>query len=251
MKYLNLFKGTLLRVIAEIKRYYLNTLSTFAVMILIFYFMVIGINRFGSPASLGNNLQGVAVGYFVWIALLGALVDLSWTIINEMSIGIIEQSFLSPLGPGVIYLFYQLSNFIFMMPLTLFMMVVIFKMAGLSILVPKEFFIILILLIFQGYGIGFILSGITLRFKRTQALLQIVQFAIISFLIASFDGIYKFLVPANAYVVAMRMTMNNKPIDSYYWIGMIVSTLAYLTIGMLIFSYYSNKVRKKGEIAVY
>ena len=250
MRYINLFKGTFLSAIAEHKRYYLNTISTLAVMILIFYFMIIGVNRFGSPTSLGNTLQGIAIGYFVCIALLSTLVDLSWTIINEMNIGIIEQSFLSPLGPSIIYLFYQLSNFIFMMPLILLMMVIIFKMAGLSIIVPGEFFIILILLIFQGYGIGFMLAGITLRFKRTQALLQIIQFGIIAFLIASFKGIFKFIVPANAYVAAMRMSINNNPIDFNYWIGMIVSTVVYLIIGMLIFSYYSNKVRKRGEIAI-
>jgi len=59
--------------------------------------------------------------------------------IREMSIGLIEQSFISPIGPTLIYLSYQLSNFIFVIPLEIIIMMIVFKIAGISILIPPIF----------------------------------------------------------------------------------------------------------------
>jgi len=251
LKYLNTFKGTFLRVFAEIKRYYLNTLSSFTIMTIIFYFIVMGINKFGNPATLGDSIQGLAVGYIVWMALVGTMTDLSWTIINDMSIGLIEQSFISPIGPTLIYLFYQFSNFVFVIPLEFLIMIIVFKIAGLSIIVPPIFLISLLLLMIQGYGIGLILAGITLRFKRTQSILSLIQFAIVGVLMGNFDGIWKFLVPANGFIDILGKIINGIGTSVYDWFYMLTSSAIYMIVGVIVFDYFANVVRKRGEIAQY
>lgn len=251
MTYLNVFKGTILRVFSELKRYYLNTISFFTIMTMLFYFIILGVTKFGNPVTLGEGIQALAIGYIVWFTFIGTITDLSWTIINEMSIGLIEQAFISPVGPSVIYLFYQFSNFLIMIPFEFLILIVVFKIAGLSLAIPPTFLLALILLMLQGYGIGLILAGITLRFKRTQALLNIVQFAIIGLLLGDIKGILKYIVPANGYMKILRNIINGSKTTFNDWFYMIVSALLYIAIGILLFNYFANKVRKRGEIAQY
>ncbi|MDK2886008.1 MAG: type transport system permease protein [Thermosipho sp. (in: thermotogales)] len=251
MRYLNVFKGTLLRTFSELKRYYLNTLTSFAIMTMIFYFIIVGINKFGNPAVLGESIQAIAIGYVVWMALIGTVTDLSWTIINEMSIGLIEQSFISPIGPTLIYLSYQLSNFIFVIPLEIIIMMIVFKIAGISILIPPIFLIVLMLLMIQGYGIGLMIAGVTLRFKRTQAILNLIQFGIIGVLMGNYKGIWKYVVPANGFVRILRNIINNNRTTLNDWLYMFVSSAMYIIIGILVFDFFAKLVRKRGEIAQY
>ncbi|MBB6062660.1 ABC-2 type transport system permease protein [Thermosipho japonicus] len=251
MVYLNVFKGTVLRVISELKRYYLNTISFFTIMTMLFYFMVLGVTKFGNPANLGESIQALAIGYIVWFTFLGTITDLSWTIINEMSIGLIEQAFISPVGPSTIYLFYQFSNFLIMIPFEFLILIVVFKIAGIPLIIPMSFIIALILMMLQGYGIGLVLAGITLRFKRTQALLNIAQFAIIGLLLGDYKGIVKYIVPANGYMKILRNLIEGSSLRFSDWIYMITSSLLYIFIGVILFNYFADAVRKRGEISQY
>ncbi|SHH46940.1 hypothetical protein [Thermosipho atlanticus] len=251
MKYLNVFKGTLLRSFTEVKRYYLNTLTSFGIMTMIFYFIVVGINKFGNPAVLGESVQAIAIGYIVWMALIGTMTDLSWTIINDTNIGLIEQTFISPIGPTVIYLLYQFSNLIIVIPMELVIMVIVFKIAGIPVLIPLSFFIALVLLMIQGYGIGLVLAGMTLKFKRTQSILTLLQFGIVGVLMGNYEGIWKYIVPANGFIQIFKNIVNGKGTTLNDWFYMLISSSIYVIAGILIFECFARIVRRKGEIAQY
>ena len=252
MKLLYVFISTFKRSWFEIKRYWLNTISSIISIIIIFYVISLGFKYVGSNMNLGNSLQTTAIGYFTWTAILFSITDFSWTIMNEMNRGLIEQVFLSPFGPLTVYSFMQLSNMILMIPLMYIILIVVFKMASLSIIVPISFFIILMLLLIQSYGIGMILAGITLRFKRTQALLQITQFAIIGLLIfKTKSNLLKMLIPITQYFEAFYKILNNINISVNEWFMMLGASMIYFSLGALIFALFIKAVKINGELSTY
>ncbi len=250
MGYLNLFKAVFLRSIAELKRYYLNTISTFVTLTIIFALIAFGMRSFGGP-NMGSGLRETAVGYFAWTSLLWLIGDLSWTIMNEMSRGLVEQIFLSPFGPLAVYVFYELVSVILSFPLLYGLMVVVFFMAGVDLRVPPSFFLVLITMMLQAIGIGMVFGGITLKFKRTNALLQVSQFAVIGLFFLKVPKWAWILVPVTPHFDLMRGIMAGKGLDPAEYGLALISTVLYLAIGMSIFGAFSKMVRKTGDLTMY
>ena len=248
---LYLITGIFKRFIAEFKRYYLNTISFFITITIIFYLIVLGFRSFGGAPNMSGSLQSTAIGYFTWIMVISVLTELSWNLMNEMNRGIIEQIFLSPYGPIKIYSYGQIVSLILNIPFLYLVMLIIFKMADLRIMVPPAFFLNMVFLLLQTYGFGMILGGITLKFKRTQALLQISQFAIIGLLVLSPEGKLGFLIPISPHFKIFRMIMEGQSISLTMWFKIFIASLVYYYIGMKIFSYFVRLVKKNGELSIY
>ncbi len=246
----NLFVGVFKRSFTEMKRYYVNYLSTIITMFIIYTLIILGVKSIGGPSA-GDTLQATAIGYLTWIAVLMTLTDLSWTIMNEMQRGIIEQEFLSPYGPLAVFIFYEISNLILNVPIMIGMMYGMFAVAGISLEINPLFFILLILLMAQSQGIGFILGGLTLKLKRTNALLQLIQFAVIGLLFVKTEGLQKVFIPISPYFELLRKVFNATPIQSYEVFFTIIGTFFWLFIGIVIFNFFEKVVRKEGALSIY
>ena len=247
-----LLVGIFKRFTAEFKRYYLNTISFFVTITIIFYLIVLGFRSFGGGTpNMSGSLQSTAIGYFTWIMVISVLTELSWNLMNEMNRGIIEQIFLSPHGPIKIYSYGQIVSLVINIPFLYLVMLIIFKMANLKLVVPPAFFLNMIFLLIQTYGFGMILGGITLKFKRTQALLQISQFAIIGLLVLDPGGKLGFMIPISPHFKVFRMIMEGEHVDPMMWIKIFTASLIYYYIGMRIFAYFVRLVKKNGELSIY
>ncbi len=245
-----LVSGMVYRIFIEMKRYYLNFLSSIVVMIIIFLLIVLGFKSFGGSAASGT-LRDTAIGYFMWMTMLFTLTDLSWTIMNEMQRGIIEQEFLSPYGPLAVFAAYQFSSILFNLPLLYGMMVVIFSLAGVSIKVPPVFFLYLVAAMIQTMGMGMMLAGITLRFKRTNALLQLVQFAVIGLLFLDARGFKAMIIPVSPYFYIMKKILSGESPEGATVLFALIGTAIYLAAGLLVFKFFERAVRIRGDLTTY
>ena len=245
---LALFAGMLYRMIVEMKRYYM--ISSIIVIVIIFVLIVLGFRSFGGPAA-SESLKDTALGYFLWTVMLFSMTDLSWTIMNEMQRGIIEQEFLSPFGPATVFLMYEVAYAAVTLPIFYGMMVIIFSMAGMSIAVPPTFFLFLIGALIQSMGIGMILAGITLRFKRTNALLQLAQFAVIGLLFLDASGWKALVIPISPYFKIMKGIIAGNGFDPKFALFTAAGTLIYAVVGMLFFKYFERGTRIRGDLSVY
>ncbi len=245
-----LFKAVFLRVLAEFKRYYLNTISTFVTLTIIFALIAFGIRNFAG-ASMGDSLRDTAVGYFAWTAILTTVGDLSWTLMNEMSRGLIEQVFTSPFGPLTVYTLYEAVNLIISLPLLYLLMVVIFLLAKVSLAVPASFFLILVTMMIQSMGIGLVFGGITLKFKRTNALLQVVNFAVIGLFFLKIPKWAWIFVPISPHFHLMKSVLGGEGFDVFGYFLSLLSTVIYLFIGILTFNFFVRSVKKTGDLTVY
>ena len=246
----NLFKGTFLRSITEIKRYFLNWISSMISMFIIYFLIIFGFKTFGGP-SIGDTVQAAALGYFTWLLMLTTMGDLSWTIMNEVNRGMIEQEFLSPYGPLTVFIFYELSNLLLSFPLLFFMMILMFSFAGITIVLPASFYAVMILAMLQSMGMGFILGGITLMYKRTNALLQLMQFAVIGLLFINAHGWKALLIPIAPHFALMRDILSGKSINNVYFIYTVIGTILWLSLGFIVFRFFERKVRISGNLSLY
>ena len=247
---LNLFKGAFLRSITEMRRYFLNWASNIVSMFIIYFLIIFGFKTFGGP-SIGDTVQAVALGYFTWLLMLTTMGDLSWTIMNEVNRGMIEQEFLSPYGPLAVFIFYELSNLLLSFPLLFLMMILMFSFARISIALPISFYVVMLLAMLQSMGMGFILGGITLMYKRTNALLQLAQFAVIGLLFIDAHGFRAMFIPIAPHFAIMKDLLAGKGLNGVYFIYTVIGTILWLCLGAAVFKFFERKVRTSGNLSLY
>ena len=174
----------------KLKRYAFNTLSGLVTLYLIFllifagakYAQGFGINLFG------ESLEGLVVGFLVWTFALSAYSDLSWSLMREAQQGTLEQLYMCPFGFRFVSFAWIVSSFlttfVFSGTLLFLMMVTTGKYLRLPLgtLLPLAF-----LTVAPIYGLGFVMAGLALVFKRIQAFFQILQFVFVFFLFIPLD----------------------------------------------------------------
>ncbi|MGQ9699539.1 MAG: ABC transporter permease [Candidatus Bipolaricaulaceae bacterium] len=179
------FWAIFVRFLIELKRYPFNTLSSLVTLYLIFLFLFAGAKYaqgFGVNVF-GENLEALVVGFLVWTFALLAYSDLAWEVMREAQQGTLEQLYMCPFGFGFVSISWVLSSFftsfLFVGVLLLLMMTTTGKFLHLPVgtLVP-----LLFLTLAPIYGVGVLMAGLALVFKRIQAFFQILQFAFVPLL---------------------------------------------------------------------
>ena len=244
-----LFKANAIRILAEMRRYLLNLISSLFIFVIIFTLIAFGFKSFNQSGT--ETFRNTAVGYFVWIATLSSLTDLSWTIMGDMQRGMIEQVFISPFSPLLIYSVYEIVMNLFVFPIIYGIMVIIFKMAGMSLLVHPSFFYFLIMVMAQATGIGFILAGLTLKYKRTNALLNLAQFLILGLLFLNVEGWAGALVPIQPHFLAMKIASEGTFPPLELFLTSTLGTVLYIAIGVWIFDVFLKITLKDGDLSMY
>ena len=244
-----LFKANAIRILAEMRRYLLNLISSLFIFVIIFTLIAFGFKSFNQSGT--ETFRNTAVGYFVWIATLSSLTDLSWTIMGDMQRGMIEQVFISPFSPLLIYSVYEIVMNLFVFPIIYGIMVIIFKMAGMSLLVHPSFFYFLIMVMAQATGIGFILAGLTLKYKRTNALLNLAQFLVLGLLFLDVEGWAGALVPIQPHFLAMKIASEGTLPPVELFLTSTLGTVLYIAIGVWIFDVFLKITLKDGDLSMY
>ena len=186
MKRWVVFKAVFFRTIVEMRRYAFNTVAGLVTMYLIFLLLFLGAKFVGGPTfATGGSLEGLVVGYLVWLLALIAYQDLAWQIASEAEIGTLEQLYLSPAGVAWVNGCYLLARFLVTLLtgglILVLMMLTTGRLLHLDLvsLIPLT-----ALTVASAYGFGFVMGGLALVFKRIQQTFQILQFVFVAFLIA-------------------------------------------------------------------
>lgn len=188
----NLFKAVFIKSLKIALRYPLNILSSIITLYLIFLAIFFG-SKFiigNQPIIFNNTIEGLIVGFFVWTFALSGYSTLAWGLMEESETGTLEQLYMSPFGFGSISLFIVISDFlinlIWNIPWLFLMMITTGKFLQIDLLTITP---LLILSLASIYGIGFIMGGLGLVYKRIQSLFQILQFVFIGFIAAPVDKV--------------------------------------------------------------
>lgn len=240
------------------RRYLFNTLSGFITLYIVFALLFHGTRAVGAGTmNLGDTLEGMFAGYVTWMLALMGCTDLAWNITNEAQSGTLEQLCLSPLGYKWVLVFNQsftfFANFLVVGLITVSMSLT----TGQAIHMDLVSVIPVVLAIYvQALGLGFVLAGLALIYKRIQAVFQIVQFALIGFFFVPFDAfpVARYLPLTEGRKLLQEVLMGGIRIWQTQWADlgpMLAATALYIVVGVACFAVAESKARSRGLLGQY
>jgi ABC-2 type transport system permease protein len=263
LRYLALLKEEMRRELIISRRYWVNWASGVFTTYLIFM-MIILTGSAMSGQVVANELKASAlVGMAMWSLSLGCVGVLGWSFFNEAAVGTLEHLYLSPLGVRQIFLARSLVNFF----MSVFIMVMVAALVMLTTgvrlhLPPLEMLIILPLSAMGMYGFGFLLAALTLTAKRTQQMMQLIQFFFLFFTgsmipLEQMHWSVRYIgetLPLTAGIRAMReATIMGATLGDLndHVIQMAVTSVLWLVIGLSVYALADRRARLKGNIGQY
>ncbi len=259
MRALNLFLAVLKKSWIGWKRYPFNLVSSFITIYLLFLIVFFGYSHFAAKGpSFGEHLDGIVVGFLLWLFAISAYSSLSWEMMREAEIGTLEQLFMTPLGFDLLTLFkiivdFILTLFIFILPVLFIMMATTGRWLHLDLISLLPLFIFTLMSV---YGIGFLTGGLALVFKQIRSFFQILQFVFVGLIAAPVDKIpaLKALpLSLGTELIAKIMIHNLRlwQLNKMDLIFLILNGTFYFLAGFYIFKYFVKIARVRGVLGHY
>jgi len=259
MKYFTVFKALTRKLIIEKIRYWPNSLTGIVIFYIIFVFLFFGAKKLiGGGPAFGQTLEGIIVGYLVWLFTLQAYSDFTNFVTREAKWGTLEHLYTSATSFSWVCTAKMVSSFlvgnIYMVgSILLLAMVTTGRYLHLDIasLVP-----LLILTLAGPYGFSFFMGGLALVYKRVSNSLQILNFLFIGLIAAPFDK-YPFLrflpLAQGTNMINEVMTKGVSITDFqltelFFLIG---NSSFYLGLGFIGFKFFEKLAQKRGLLGHY
>lgn len=241
----------------EFKRYYFNTISGLATVLIFFYLIFFGVKSIGgSTVDFGNTIEGITVGYFMWLMFIFSFQGVAWGIIDEAQRGTLEQVFVSPISFEYQMLFRMISDFVFNVLFAVPLMYLVAYTTGRRL--NFDFLTLLYLLITGtvcALGIGMMLGGIALVFKRISSFIQIVTFGSLAFTMFDLSKLwYRFLPMSQAAYLMKKLAVEGIRFYQFQLSDHVVLWLVafiYLMAGVLVFRGFEKRAMIAGTLGQY
>lgn len=241
----------------EFKRYYFNTISGLATFLIFFYLIFFGVKAIGgSTVNFTDTLEGIIVGYFMWMMFIFSFQGVAWGIIDEAQRGTLEQVFVSPIGFEYQMLFRMISDFVFnvlfAVPLMYFVAYTTGKRLSFDL---GTLLYLLVVGTLSALGVGMILGGIALVFKRISSFIQIVTIGSLGFTMFDLSKLwYRFLPMSQAAHLMRRLAVEGVRFHQFtisdHLILWLVA-LVYLMAGVVVFRGFEKRAMRTGTLGQY
>jgi len=253
---------------AELRRFFLielqyplHLIGTVITLYLLFRAITWGSSLISTPMAGEAYQEGITerlIG-FVFFIVMSSIMQQGPVLVQEESIlGVFEQVYLSPLGIAYIVLCRGLSTLI----IGLAPMLLMFGLGVLTLPIQLRSFSIMIpIVILIGalgmLGIGYLLTGLGLLFKKTNAIVTILTLlllAISSIPLTQLSATMLFFVRSFPFtqsnrMVTMYLTSRIPLVEDY--IFLITSSLFIFVIGLFFLQYCEKVAKRKGLLGKY
>ncbi len=253
---LTVFRAVLVRQLTLYRRYLFNTLSGLVTMYIVFMLLMTGARAIGGTTFMNGDapLQSLVVGYLVWVFAMVGYQELAWGITNEAQMGTLEKLYLTPIGFSWVQGLLQLSLLIMQLGLTGTLLMFIMLTTGVRLQVDLVSVLPIILVtILAAYGLGFLMAGLGLVYKRVQSAFQILQFSLIGFLAAPASwGRFLPLNLGNRMLASVMVDGNRLwQLPAADWAALVFVNVTYLALGFVAFRFFEGKARELGLLGHY
>jgi ABC-2 type transport system permease protein len=257
MKSLVLLGALAKRHFIELRRYAFNTLSGYITLLFVFLLIFYGAKAFLEPSA-GEDLKlsTVVVGYVVWMLAIFSYGDTAEMLQQEAAIGTLEQLAMSPLGLPRVMLLRFVAGVAFSIGQILLLLLAMMAASGRWLNVDLVSVIPLMLLTITGVqGLGFIMGGLAIVYKRIQQAVQILQFIFVAMIAAPIDevSLFKYLPLSWGYRLIRRVMVEGASVFDMLgdFLFLAVHSLVWLAIGFVIFRWFESKARREAKLAHY
>ncbi len=254
MKDLVVFYSVMKKYFIERKRYILNLIMSIGGFLMLFLLVFFGLQSFGAGTE---TLKGSLVGFSMWIFAAMAYSELSWSLIEEARNGTLEQLYLTPSSFRRISGYLVISSFMFQFILFTVFLGIMLLITGQTLALNPGVVVLIGLTLLSVYGLGYIMGGLSLVFKKVQAGNQILQFMFILFLVLpSFtDHPIIYFTPISwGNVLINRMLIRGISLFDLTVLEfsiLFINSAIYLLIGVVIFTYLEKVAKQRGLLGHY
>lgn len=258
MKYLILFTAMLKREFILMKRYLFNFLSALISIYILFLLLFFGARTLaGDAVGFGATLDGIVVGFLVWTFAVFAYSEFGQGMVREAQEGTLEQLYMSPVGfiwVCIFRMFAALSiTWVLNIGLLLLMMLTTGRWLNLDLL---SILALLLPTLAGVYGIGFMVGGLALVFKRIESFTGILQFALVGLVAAPIGRFpvlrYLPLAEGNRLirrVMAEGLSFTELPTADLVFL--FANSAFYLVLGLVVFSILISAAKNRGLLGHY
>lgn len=252
--------------VAEIERHWIvflrypaEALASTASFTILFYAILQGVEHAaGGPLVLGTGLQGLIVGFTLWYLAVMALGSMAWGIQGELQMGTLEQVFLSPFGSRRILLARVVAAATLNLAHSFVLLVALLLLTGRTLFISAVVLIPSIPFLMGINGLGFVLAGLALLYKRIIGLINLSQYLVI-LLITVPAGVWpnalplwSWLLPVVPSVRAVHDVMaRGTSVLTAPIIPVVINGMGYLVLGLLFYGWAEKAVRRQGSLGAY
>lgn len=245
------------KVVIELRRYLMNTISLVVTFYVIFLAMFLGITVVGDPATVDANLRYAIVGNAFWLLLLLGINSMGWEVTTEATRGTLEQLAMSPVGMRWILLARMIGTLAVYLVITVAMLMLTMLTAGqwlafdvpllLTILAPTMLGVL---------GIGFAVAGLAMIFKQISAFLQVSQFVFLGMAFVPLaTAPYLELAPIVKGIDMVRAAMIDGAGFAQFgmrdWSSLLLSGAVYFGLGLLAYHAAERRAITRGLLGQY
>ncbi|OAQ54035.1 hypothetical protein HTG_00475 [Natrinema mahii] len=253
--------GHLIRAIVEREllvfvRYPINALGGVVTFLALFLVVFLGGREFGGQAF-ADSLEGIIIGYFLWMLATVALIDIGQEIGREAQWGTLERHFITPFGFGVVLLAKSVVKTVRVALLAGITLLVILLVTGERLRIDVLTVVPLVVLSLASvFGIGFALGGLSVLYKRIGDWIPLVQFAFVGLVAAPAAGIdWLHALPlvhgSDLLQRAMADGVRLWQFEARSLAALVATGVGYLVAGYAVFQSCQRRARRHGVLGDY
>ena len=253
----NVLVANVTKVLIEMRRYLLNTISLVVTFYVIFLMLVLGINVVGDPNAVDDNVRFLLVGNAVWFLLLTSVNSIGWEITTEALRGTLEQLYMAPLAARWILLARLVGNLAVNLVVVAGMLVL--SMATVGVWLSFDVVTVLALLgpmLLGAVGLAFAVAGLAIVYKQIQAFLQVFQFVLLAMAFVP-PSVAPWLVfaPLVKGIDMLRASLvDGVGLEAYAaadWASLLLNGAVYFGLGLLAYGAAERRATARGLLGRY
>lgn len=258
MKTAILYGAWIRRTVIEMRRYAVDSISGLLTIYGFFLILFFGAKALGGGRpGFGNTLSGLVVSYALWSLVTFSLSGLTFELIQEAQLGTLEQLGMSPFGLARVLFARVASQLVIQFAMMSFLLVVLMATTGRWLKVaPLSTLPVLALTVLGVEGLGFVLGGLAIVFKRIQQALQAWQILVLALIAAPVNRVpFTKYLPLTWGATLLRRVMVDGASLASIPIGdtlfLVANSAFYFALGLLVFRRFELVARERGLLGHY
>lgn len=256
------FSGELQATLILNGRYWLELVATWVGYLIVFVALFFGVQLITAGVGVSKWGQEAAIRYAIWVLCLTAITGLPQKIQEEAMTGVLEQRFLAPKG-GIsnLIMSHIAGLLLWSFGTTLVFLAMVF-VAGAPVVFDWGILPVVLFILLGIEGVGFLLAGLALLFKRIGAATQLLQMALLGLALLPADRLpttWQQVIqtlplaaglPLLNDLLLSRIDFETAVSRADFW-TLLMSSVAYLVVGLAGLHWMLRRARQGGLLSQY
>lgn len=201
-----------------------------------------------------NYKEFLVIGYMAWIYAVSAIASISQIVSGELRGGTFYKKYNSKY-PLQLLLLGRLAASLLIESVVIIVLLLLAKLGwGVEVTFHPVIVIAIIISTIGMYGIGLVVAGMTIFHKNVRSIIFLIQLGLlfVTDTVPFIEGVLSVskILPLTSCNLIIKYILSGQNYSKEF-IFMCITTAAFLTVGVVVFSFYLRKARKKGNLLFY